>query len=204
MSYNPLVQKRQSTRLKGFDYGSEALYFITICSNDRIHLFGEIAEGEMNLNDCGKIALKCWMEIPQHFPHTRLHEFIIMPDHIHGIIEIVENMGSGFVEEKNIGGGFVGAKNMDSGFVGAKNISPQQNPTAFKSPEKTIGSIVRGFKIGVTQWLRNEFPDAFTKNRVVWQRNYYDRIIRDTNESKRITKYIRENPQNWNKDKFHQ
>jgi len=184
MSYNPLVHKRQSTRLKGFDYGSEALYFITICSHDRIHLFGEIAEGEMNLNDCGKIALKCWMEIPQHFPHTRLHEFIIMPDHIHGIIEIVENMGGGF--------------------VGAKNISPQQNPTAFKSPEKTIGSIVRGFKIGVTKWLRNEFPDAFTKNRVVWQRNYYDRIIRDTNESERITKYIRENPQNWNKDKFHQ
>ncbi len=194
MSYNPLLHKRQSTRLKGFDYGSEALYFITICSNDRIHLFGEITDEEMNLNDCGKMALQCWMEIPHHFPHTRLHEFIIMPNHIHGIIEIVENMG----------GGFVGAKNMDGGFVGAKNISPLQNPTPFKSPEKTIGSIVRGFKIGVTKWLRNEFPDTFTKNRVVWQRNYYDRIIRDTHESERISKYIRENSQNWNKDKFHQ
>lgn len=183
MNYNPLVHNRQSIRLKGFDYGSEALYFITICTQDRIPLFGEMINGEMNLNDCGNMAEHCWMEIPVHFPHTKLHEFVIMPNHIHGIIEIVENMGGGF--------------------VGAKNFSPLQNPTAFKSPEKTIGSIVRGFKIGVTKWMRNEFPSAFPKNRVIWQRNYYDHIIRDIYECKRIAKYIRENPSNWNKDKFH-
>jgi REP element-mobilizing transposase RayT len=165
-----------------------------MCTQDRIHLFGEIIDNELILNDCGKVANQCWLDIPNHFPHAKLHEFVIMPNHIHGIIEIVENMGI----HKNL--------NSTSNFlnsiwlVGEKNFSPQL--TEFKSPVKTIGSIVRGFKIGVTKWIRNEYPDSFTKNRSVWQRDYFDRIIRDQMEFDRIEKYIFDNPKNWGKDKF--
>jgi REP element-mobilizing transposase RayT len=117
-----------------------------------------------------------------------------MPNHIHGIIEIVENMGI----YKNLNS----TPNLKNSIwlVGEKNFSPQL--TEFKSPIKTIGSIVRGFKIGVTKWIRNEYPDSFTKNRSVWQRDYFDRIIRDQMEFDRIEKYIFDNPKNWGKDKF--
>lgn len=87
MKYNPQIHNRQSTRLKGYDYGSEGLYFITICTYDMNHYFGEIENGEMKLNESGKIAKECWENIPEHFPHTRLYEFVIMPNHVHGIIE---------------------------------------------------------------------------------------------------------------------
>jgi REP element-mobilizing transposase RayT len=165
-----------------------------MCTQDRIHLFGEIRENEMVLNDCGRVANQCWLDIPNHFPHAKLHEFVIMPNHIHGIIEIVENMGI----HKNLNS----TSNLKNSIwlVGEKNFSPQL--TEFKSPIKTIGSIVRGFKIGVTKWIRNEYPDSFTKNRFVWQRDYFDRIIRDQIEFDRIEKYIFDNPKNWGKDKF--
>jgi REP element-mobilizing transposase RayT len=165
-----------------------------MCTQDRIHLFGEIIDNKMILNDCGKVAKQCWLDIPSHFPHAKLHEFVIMPNHIHGIIEIVENMGI----HKNLSS-TSDLKN-SVWLVGKKNFSSQL--TEFKSPIKTIGSIVRGFKIGVTKWIRNEYPKTFTKNRPVWQRDYFDRIIRDYMEFDRIEKYIFDNPKNWAKDKF--
>lgn len=89
MSYNPNIHHRKSIRLKGYDYSQAGLYFITICCQDRAHLFGEIENGEMILNEYGKIANQCWLEIPNHFPNAILHEHIIMPNHIHGIVELV-------------------------------------------------------------------------------------------------------------------
>jgi REP element-mobilizing transposase RayT len=86
--FNPAIHHRKSIRLKGYDYAQEGLYFITICCQDKAQLFGEIMNGEMILNECGEIANKCWMEIPEHFPNVELHEYIIMPNHVHGIIEI--------------------------------------------------------------------------------------------------------------------
>lgn len=79
---------RQSLRLRGYDYSKEGLYFITICCQDRIHRFGKIVNGVMILNDAGKQAEICWMAIPEHFTNVVLHDFVIMPNHIHGIVEI--------------------------------------------------------------------------------------------------------------------
>src|SRR5574344_842084 len=90
MDYNPNIHHRRSIRLRGYDYSQSGLYFITICTNNRECLFGHIASGEMHLNDAGKIANECWSNIPNHFPNARLHQYIIMPNHIHGIIELVE------------------------------------------------------------------------------------------------------------------
>ena len=82
------LPNRKSIRLKGYDYSQAGLYFITICCKDRALLFGAVINGEMVLNDAGKIANACWLAIPKHFPNSILHEYVIMPDHIHGIIEL--------------------------------------------------------------------------------------------------------------------
>ena len=220
MKYNPQIHHRRSIRLKGYDYSQAGLYFITICCYDRLCLFGNVTVGaenfppemklnnvgktenfspEMKLNDAGKIADDCWLEISKHFPNVILHKHIIMPNHVHGIIQIIdteifpretqtaqspentneyspkivneyspENANEYFnMVEKNIVGDN-GAKNTNNG-NGAKNISPLRI-----SPSKTVGSIVRGFKIGVTKWMRQ---NTIIYN--VWQRNYYEHIIRD-------------------------
>jgi putative transposase len=176
--FNPAIHNRKSIRLKGYDYAQEGLYFITICCQDRAHLFGEIMNGEMILNDCGEIAQNCWLEIPEHFPNVELHEFVIMPNHVHGIIEIkYKSIISNVTTETT---------------VGANNHSP------LRSPSKTIGSMVRGVKIGVTKWMRQN-----TNIYDVWQRNYYDNIIRNDQSYQRISNYIRNNPKNWKEDKFY-
>ncbi len=85
--YNPEIHKRRSIRLKNYDYSREGLYFITICCKNREHLFGEIVDGKMILNDIGEMAQICWNAIPEHFENVSLHSFVIMPNHVHGIIE---------------------------------------------------------------------------------------------------------------------
>ena len=184
--YNPLIHHRRSIRLKGYDYAQEGLYFITICCFENKHLFGKIVDGVMVLNDAGKIAEKCWLEIPEHFKNVVLHEFVIMPNHVHGILEIV---GEG-ANNENI-------------MKGAKNFSPVQDnipkniSSRFISPSRTIGSVVRGFKIGVTKWMR-QHTDVVN----VWHRNYYDIIIRNEQSYNNISKYIVNNPINWRDDRF--
>ncbi|HOO14890.1 MAG TPA: hypothetical protein PKU90_02960 [Candidatus Paceibacterota bacterium] len=170
MKYNPDKHHRRSIRLQGYDYSQPGIYFITLCTQNRECLFGEILNGEMRLNEFGKIAHQCWLEMPHHFPHIQLDEFVVMPDHIHGII-VLNNI------------------------VGAKKFSPLQNITPFRSPSKTIGSIIRGFKIGVTKGFRQN-TDIY----VVWQRNYYEHIIRNEVELNRIRQYIIDNPKKWKTD----
>ncbi|MGR3302436.1 MAG: transposase [Candidatus Scalindua sp.] len=167
MKYNTKVHKRKSIRLKGYDYSQQGMYFVTVCTNNHHFLFGPIAEERMILNNAGRFANKCWLEIPEHFPHVVLDEFIIMPNHIHGII-IINDIN-----------------------VGANNYSPLQI-NQFRSPSKTIGSMIRGFKIGVTKWFRKN-----TNVYNVWQRNYYEHIIRNERKLNKIREYIINNPLKW-------
>lgn len=227
MEYNPEIHHRRSIRLKGYDYSQEGMYFITICVQDRECLFGEIVVGAnddsslnyranddlpinykandnspqlqiMILNDAGKIAEQCWLSIPEHFPNTILHEYVVMPNHIHGIIEITGIVGANHhspVNETDTTD-IVGAKDFSplnnienvTKMIWAKNFSPQQ----FRSPSRTIGSIIRGFKIGVTKWF----------DQSIWQRDYYEHIIWSTEEYERIAHYIINNPLKWREDKF--
>jgi REP element-mobilizing transposase RayT len=89
--YHPEIHHRRSIRLQEYDYSQAGLYFVTICVQNRECLFGNIADGEMRLNEIGEIARNCWMEIPQHYPDTQLYDFVVMPNHIHGIIDITPN-----------------------------------------------------------------------------------------------------------------
>ena len=87
--FNPRIHHRRSIRMKGYDYAQEGLYFITICCFENRHLFGRIEGGVMVLNEAGRVAARCWEEIPEHFLDVVLHAFVIMPNHVHGILEIV-------------------------------------------------------------------------------------------------------------------
>jgi REP element-mobilizing transposase RayT len=170
MPYNPKIHHRRSIRLQNYDYSRPGAYFVTICVQDRSCLFGDVVGGGMRLNDAGRVACECWNDIPKHFPHVHLDAFMIMPNHVHGIFFIV-------------------GPTMP---VGAKNFSPQHGTS------RTVGSVVRGFKIGVTGWLR-----ANTDIHVVWQRNYWEHIVRDESELNRIREYIADNPARWETDRLH-
>src|SRR5690606_29995932 len=138
MPYNPKIHHRRSIRLQGYDYSQEGLYFVTMCCYKRMHLFGEITEGKLFLNEAGKYANQCWIDIPNHFPNAVLHEYIIMPNHVHGIIELKTAAAAGTVGA----GAGAGAENF------LPLLPPQKNEFQKMIP-RSIGSIVKGFKIGV-------------------------------------------------------
>jgi putative transposase len=226
-NYNPNIHHRHSIRLKGYDYSQAGLYFITICVQDRKCLFGEIVMVEnfqpsMVLNDAGKIAVECWLEIPKHFPNAVLHKHIVMPNHVHGIIELIKIVSSNVGAEnfpplhsQNDSESFIGVQNIEPlqssneslSSIGVENFQPQRNEYQKIIPH-SIGSIVRGFKTGVTKWFRNNNVGANGigvqnfEPKQIWQRNYYEHIIRDEKSYYRISEYIIKNPKNWKKDDF--
>ena len=167
----PPHRRRRSIRVAGYDYARPGAYFVTICTHDRAPLFGAVVEGRMRLNEAGRVVVRCWRAIPDHFPAVRLDAFVIMPDHLHGLLWIASPEGEGCLS----GPPEAGAE-----------------PRPFRSPSRTVGSIVRGFKIGVTTWMRAH-RDVWD----VWQRNYYEHIVRDEEDLARIRRYIAENPMRW-------
>ncbi|MFA5984901.1 MAG: transposase [Methylococcaceae bacterium] len=191
MTYRPNSHHRKSIRLQGYDYSQAGMYFITLCTHDRLPLFGEIVEAEMILNNAGIEAEKCWCAIPEHFPSVTLNEFVIMPNHIHGIIAIAANyVGANNYLPLNDGTGS-GAKDLLR--LHSNKLQPLKHGTS-----RTIGSIVRGFKIGVTKWYR-----ANTDVHDVWQRNYYEHIIRSEDSYLKIAEYIQNNPLQWQEDNYY-
>jgi len=179
------LRQRKSIRLKDYDYSQAGLYFMTICTQNRLHLFGEIVNDNMVFNDAGNMIEKLWREIPNHFKNTRLHEYIIMPNHIHGIIEI-----------SSVGASLVGVQN-DGQF---QNGQPQGiAPTC-----KTIGNIVGAFKSLTTneyiKMVQQNILPPFDKR--IWQRNYWEHIIRDEHEHAHIAQYMMDNPQTWAMDQL--
>ncbi|HEV8720734.1 MAG TPA: transposase [Candidatus Binatia bacterium] len=173
MNTNPTQHHRRSIRLRAYDYSQAGAYFVTTCTHERACLFGDVVDCEMRVNDAGRMVEQCWSAIPNHFPHVDLDAFVVMPNHVHGIIVITDRA------------------------VGAKNFSPLPDSNTsthrpIRSPSKTIGSIIRGFKIGVTKWFREN-----TVTHIVWQRNYYEHIIRNEESLNRIRQYVLDNPVRW-------
>jgi len=197
MKYNPDIHHSRSIRLKDYDYSQAGAYFVTICAKDKEYVFGDVVNGEVRLNELGIVAMQCWNAIPQHFPNVFLDEFIVMPNHVHGIIAFnvgAKNLSPVPHDSPIPGNGNVGAKHVlpiviNGDKTRAKDISPLHGTSM------SIGSVVRGFKIGVTKWARN---NAFTY--MPWQRNYYEHIIRSEPELDKIREYIANNPLNWEQD----
>jgi putative transposase len=182
MAYDPNKHHRRSTGLKGYDYTSAGAYFITICTFQRECLFGEIVHGEMKLNDFGQVAMDCWQAIPDHFDRVILDAFVIMPNHIHGILVIPDD-GRGIALQCPY------------------KFTQHHNKSTFgKMVQGSIPTIVRSFKSATTKQiniLRNAIGTP------VWQRNYYDHIIRDEASLNHIRRYVQTNPAVWQGDQLH-
>ena len=184
MPYDPNRHHRRSIRLKGYDYTQPGAYFITIVTYERMPLFGEIVNGEMRLNEYGQMVRDEWFQTAVVRPYVVLHpdEFVVMPNHVHGIIWIVDTDADG--------GDDVGAR---------RRRAPAEQ---FGKPiPGSIPTIVRSFKSMTTRrinLLRN------TPGAAVWQRNYYEHIIRHERALNAIRQYIIENPRRWQMDRENQ
>ena len=175
-----------SARLATWDYGRNAAYFITICTHQRMHVFGTVVGGQVDLTPLGQTAWDCWYAIPAHFPFVLLDEFVAMPNHVHGIVIIDKP-----VQTQDIASPAVQTQDIAS-------LPPGQPRNKFGPQSQNLASIVRGFKIGVTKYAR-QHQIAFA-----WQERYYDHIVRDAAECERIRRYIVENPQKWAADTFYE
>lgn len=162
---------RRSIRIPHFDYSQPGYYFVTVCTEDRKEYFGNVESGVMCLSEIGAVAERCLRDIPNHFDNVELDEIVVMPNHVHMVTAIVSR-------------------------VGAQHIVPlpdQRNTFQHVVPG-SLGSIIRGFKIGVTKWSReNGKPFG-------WQPNYYEHIIRNERSLERIREYITHNPLKWELD----
>ena len=186
--YNPNKHHRKSIRLKGYDYSQAGLYFITICCQNKVHLFGNVINKQMILNDAGKMIEKWFNELQNKFPDIKCHEMVVMPNHIHFIIE---NIGS----------------------VGA-DLRVCPNDSNISKTEKRVSEIL-GEHAGsplhrVLQWFKtmstNEYIRGVKNNNWIpfdgklWQRNYWEHIMRNDQSYQKISDYIINNPSKWNDD----
>jgi putative transposase len=173
-----------SSRLAEYDYGSNAAYFVTICTRNRTHDFGSIVDGSMQLSTLGQAAANCWAEIPNHFGFVLLDGFVVMPNHVHGILVFDKPM-----ETKNIQ---TETQNIQTETQNVASLQGSKN--RFGPQSQNLGSVVRGYKIGVTQFARKN------GNPFVWQERYHEHVIRDEHEYQRVFTYIQENPRKWAED----
>jgi putative transposase len=203
------ILHRRSIRLKGYDYSQDGLYFITICTQNRACLFGNIVNGEMILNEYGQIAFNEWMKTTEIRTNVELGDFVVMPNHFHGIVRIfgrgVSHTPQLDTPKCNSGVSNSGVSNSGVSNSGVSN-SGECNPgglhsgvcdTPLRSPSQTIGAIVRGYKSSVTKQL-----GLLGFNQKLWQRNYHEHIIRDEQSYINISDYIKNNPANWDNDSF--
>ncbi|HRJ74387.1 MAG TPA: hypothetical protein PLX90_00240 [Anaerolineales bacterium] len=187
MKYDPKIHHRRSIRLKDYDYTQAGAYFITICSYQRENIFGEIVNGEMKLNSFGLVAIQQWEKLIKRFPNIDLGAFVIMPNHSHGIIEIVERED----DRKGIAEGLL---NLDDESTRYALTSKQQK--FGKMIPKSIPTIIRSYKSAVAYRI-----NLMRNTNAVWQRNYYEHVIRNEKELELITKYIEYNPMSWQLDR---
>jgi putative transposase len=171
MPYDPQQHHRRSVRLKGYDYTQPGVYYITICTNRRQCIFGDVIDGQMRLNFLGYLAHICWLDIPNHFSRFQLDTFVIMPDHVHGLLAIVNNTP---LKTKH-------------GLV----------PTPEQLGQPVRGSIptaIRSYKGAVTRFIHKlcETPEV-----PVWQDGFHESIIRDEKTLNCKREYIINNPQRW-------
>jgi len=173
--------------LSEYDYSLSNWYYITICTHERRNLFGNIKNGKMILNKLGNVVEEEWMRTKELRKNADLDYYVIMPNHLHGIIIIEQSIENGRGELNS-------PTRNESGRI---QYAPTKNN--FKSPSHSLGAIVRGFKSSVTKKLRELSGNSDLK---IWQRNYYEHIIRNEIDLQNIRKYITLNPLKWEIDEY--
>ncbi|MDY6938804.1 MAG: transposase [Cyanobacteriota bacterium] len=164
MKYDPEKHHRRSIRLKGYDYSQNGAYFVTICTWQRQHLFGNIVDRKMQVSNYGHIIQLHWQNLVKYYPYLELDEFVVMPNHLHGILVLTDNQDSRSIERHG------------------------------------LSEIIRGFK---TFSSRKINQTRNLRGVPVWQRSYYEHIIRNEKSLHNIRKYIVDNPLNWAQDKLY-
>ena len=162
---------RRLLRLKNFDYSSPGAYFVTLCSYHREHLFGQVVNEEMKLNETGDMVKSVWYDLPKHYSNIELDQFVIMPNHVHGIIAFCDSVGAGL------------------------------KPAPTTPQNHGLSEVVRALK---TFSSRNINLFLKTPNRPIWQRGYYEHVIRDEESLNKIRNYIIQNPLSWHLDRENQ
>ena len=203
---NKKLYNRHSIRLKDYDYSQNGFYFITICVQKKACMFGDIKSNKMILTDIGTLAEQHWIDIQNHYNNILLHEYIIMPNHIHGIIEITnnENTCRGVALQRPFTNLQMQTQQPQMLLKqklqrALQSNAPTNNKMSSISPKQgTISTIIRSYKSGLTKQLHN---DGFIGP--IWQRNYYEHIIRNEIELNKIREYIINNPVNWENDKLY-
>jgi REP element-mobilizing transposase RayT len=170
--YDPERHHRRSIRLQGYPYTRPGIYFLTICTYRRICLFGQVHNGRLVHNRFGEVAVACWREIPVHFPHVRLDAFVVMPNHVHGLLIIPDRI---------------------------PEPVPEQEERFGRPVAGSIPTIVRSYKAAVTARINRL---RRTPGTPVWQRNYYEHIVRNRRALEAIRRYIAENPARWQQDRY--
>jgi REP element-mobilizing transposase RayT len=255
------LPKRATIRWQGYDYAQQGAYYLTIVTDDRRPFFGRIVDGVMHPSPIGEMAQQCWDSIPQHMPHVVVGEFVVMPNHVHGIVVIRERLvvpvgarhdapdtnaldapgidsgdapdtttnapDTNALDAPGIGagdaphtttnapratnapddpgtempGGDPDTAHARAQHTRARHDAPLRDPRKPPGiPRGALGQIVASYKSAVT---RLAYRDGLLPHGTpIWQRNYWDRVIRDDAEHERIAKYIRDNPMNWQRDRF--
>lgn len=169
----PRFQYRKNTRLESYDYSSLGAYFVTIVTHKRRKIFGEIEKGRMVHNEIGALVEQRWLEIPVPFSSITLDAFVVMPNHLHGIIIINDQI------------------------LGASHDSPQRDRQLLVGKAIPLSTVIGLF---TSTGSKHVYQSKYGKQKHIWQRNYYDHIIRDDTDFKRIIDYIETNPLNWESD----
>ena len=184
--------RAETIRKKGWDYARGGKYFITICTKNHICCFGDVLDGKMILNELGLIADLFWREIPQHFENIWLDQFIVMPDHIHGIIGIKRLKNE--IETNNVDDDKHDDKHDGKHTTNQKNFIKNEIMSKISPKPGSIHAIIRSFKSACTKKY-NELGLQW----IGWQARYYDEIIANTNRLNQIRNYIIDNPANYGK-----
>jgi putative transposase len=201
MTYNPQRPERRSPRLKGYDYSQEGAYFVTICTQHRVSLFGAVANTEMQINAAGQMITDCWERLPTKYPAVELDLYCVMPNHFHGIIVIMRDHGAGKM------GAHVGAPLQDaSGLVG---VDPHVRPIPANNEQgehtDTLSAIMQWFKTMTTnaymRGVREQNWESFQGK--LWQRSFHDHIIRSETSLNALREYTQQNPARWETDEFY-
>jgi len=203
--FDPAIHRRRSIRLRDFDYSQAGAYFVTLCVHDRVCLLGEIVDEAMRLNDAGRMVHAVWNAIPFHYPGVDIDAFIAMPNHIHAIIVLV---GAGPRACPVTGGQPRGVAPTGSEIGQPRGVAPTGSEIGQPrgvAPTLSLPDVVHRFKTMTTK----RYVDGVERcawprfNGKLWQRNYYEHIIRNDADLNRIRAYIENNPARWAQDSLH-
>ena len=194
MTFNTLKHHRRSVRLKGYDYSQPGAYFVTTVIQGREPILGTIVDGAMYLSKLGQIVHEAWVDLPRHYTHIQLDEFCIMPNHVHGIIIILERVDRDKLRRR--GGSHLSANaSLPEGDFSSEGCLPAQKTRPYD--RYSLSEYIRAFKSFSARRIN---VLRKTPGLPVWQRNYYEHIIRNERELGHIRAYITANPACWQED----